>query len=633
MRRLRGKHLRHLLWVAAGGRCQLCDVPLLESWHADHVTPYSVSGRTNVNEMQALCPKCNLRKGASMFRMHQKELDELAQQIAAGTIRMPEWLFAHIVPGGGKSSLPVILAYWLIRKAKLADKICWVVPNGSLRTQAVGAFGKGRWEARYYGHDLQIVSNVNEANPSKGSVGYVTTYQALRADAYGLHRQEFQRYRYILVLDEFHHCAHGLPYHAAVEPLVELSLLTLCMTGTVDRADRRAIYPLPYCNRMVDKKPAPGTHWIGYDIRQGTLEKAIIKVFFEHSDAASRWYDPNLKKECEAETLGDNRQALFAALKTDYARQLLDDCVEAWQRYRQSQRRSKMLVVCGDTNQAADMASRLKGKHGIIDSQIATYREDEPEEAIRCFREEDKPSVLVTVAMAYEGLDVPSITHLACLTHIRSRPWIEQMFARGWRYDPQAGPWESQGFYAFVPDDVEMRSCVKAIEEGQAEPVREMWPKKDQESEKTGGASYPKDIHPQDITPIASAVTDRWNSELNGERMSAEETEVYRSLVAKHGLSLSPLQAKQFFEDAKTRLDAGVGSAQQEREVPDAPLEQRLRIFRRQLGERVRLASKGDGEACKQINSALKVRFGPREAMTEEQLRAALSWIHECWGR
>ena len=38
--------------------------------------------------------------------------------------------------------------------------------------------------------------------------------------------------------------------------------------------------------------------------------------------------------------------------------------------------------------------------------------------------------MLVTVAMAYEGLDAPEVAGVAALTHIRSRPWLEQMLAR-----------------------------------------------------------------------------------------------------------------------------------------------------------------------------------------------------------
>jgi hypothetical protein len=42
---------------------------------------------------------------------------------------------------------------------------------------------------------------------------------------------------------------------------------------------------------------------------------------------------------------------------------------------------------------------------------------------------------------------------VAALTHIRSRPWLEQMMARATRVDPHAGPYESQRALVFHPDD------------------------------------------------------------------------------------------------------------------------------------------------------------------------------------
>jgi len=64
-RTLRSKKLRTALWFAADGKCQRCGKQLdPENWHADHVVPWSKTRRTNVHEMQALCPDCNLRKGS-----------------------------------------------------------------------------------------------------------------------------------------------------------------------------------------------------------------------------------------------------------------------------------------------------------------------------------------------------------------------------------------------------------------------------------------------------------------------------------------------------------------------------------------------------------------------------------------
>ena len=65
-RTLRSKALRAVLWYAAQGKCQICNADLdSNNWHADHVVPWATRQRTNVHEMQALCPKCNLRKGKS----------------------------------------------------------------------------------------------------------------------------------------------------------------------------------------------------------------------------------------------------------------------------------------------------------------------------------------------------------------------------------------------------------------------------------------------------------------------------------------------------------------------------------------------------------------------------------------
>jgi 5-methylcytosine-specific restriction endonuclease McrA len=57
---------RAALFVAAGGVCQRCGRQLDNSFHADHVKPWSAGGTTDVLNGQALCAGCNLRKGAKL---------------------------------------------------------------------------------------------------------------------------------------------------------------------------------------------------------------------------------------------------------------------------------------------------------------------------------------------------------------------------------------------------------------------------------------------------------------------------------------------------------------------------------------------------------------------------------------
>ena len=65
MRTLRSKKLRAALWQSTGGKCAICGCELPWPWHADHVVPYCKTKLTNVHDMQALCPACNLKKGAN----------------------------------------------------------------------------------------------------------------------------------------------------------------------------------------------------------------------------------------------------------------------------------------------------------------------------------------------------------------------------------------------------------------------------------------------------------------------------------------------------------------------------------------------------------------------------------------
>ena len=86
-------------------------------------------------------------------------------------------------------------------------------------------------------------------------------------------------------------------------------------------------------------------------------------------------------------------------------------------------------------------------------AQLATSDAPRAHEILAAFRLLAEPSILVTVAMAYEGLDAPEVAVVAALTHIRSRSWLEQMVARATRIDPHGGAYETQRALVFHPDD------------------------------------------------------------------------------------------------------------------------------------------------------------------------------------
>lgn len=410
-----------------------------------------------------------------MFRKHQDEFGQLCFDLRTGASPQLKSIICSTTPGGGKSLLPIIAASQLI--PAVADRIAWVVPRRSLQSQAESEFLAPRGR-NLLGHNFSIRRSANEPDPCRGLAGFATTYQAI---GFGNSHfiEEFSRRRYILVLDEPHHVEEGGAWEAALAPLVRRAALTVYMSGTLERGNRKRIAFLPYREsrdgEIVDLARTPHTATIHYSRQDALIEKAILPIHFELMDGTAEWigrdgqsYGTRLSTAHK-----DTAEALYTALKTQFAFALLEECTAHWQSWRAAHPRAKLLVVTAGIEDAKKYAEALK-KMGIR-AAIATS-DDSVQAAnnIEKFKGTGARAVdaLVTVAMAYEGLDVPAVTHIACLTHIRSRPWIEQMIARATRFDPGAGAWEEQTAFVYVPDDKLICSIIARMQDDQLTAVK-----------------------------------------------------------------------------------------------------------------------------------------------------------------
>ena len=144
---LRDPGLRAALYYNANGKCQKCSNPLPDGWHADHVIPWSATQRTNVFEMQALCPTCNLTKGdktvqrlpvfefnKKKFRQGQSDaFDETILQIQ----QRGESHTAIVLPTRyGKSDYMRMTGLYLLHKGTVGG-VMVMTPNRVLRDQMV----------------------------------------------------------------------------------------------------------------------------------------------------------------------------------------------------------------------------------------------------------------------------------------------------------------------------------------------------------------------------------------------------------------------------------------------------------------------------------------------------------------
>ena len=58
---------RIAIYQFSNGKCQICQQILTNKpWHPDHIIPWHAGGKTDVINGQALCVKCNLKKGGKI---------------------------------------------------------------------------------------------------------------------------------------------------------------------------------------------------------------------------------------------------------------------------------------------------------------------------------------------------------------------------------------------------------------------------------------------------------------------------------------------------------------------------------------------------------------------------------------
>lgn len=487
------------------------------------------------------------------LRTHQRLLAGIVAAIASGQTGLAD-ILAAVTPGGGKSLLPVIAAARLI-EAGVVDRICWIVPRDSLRLQAEEAFADPAWRAAL-GHGISVRAAENAPDPCRGLQGYVTTYQGIAAQP-ELHLAEHRRHRYLVVVDEVHHLPSlaeidplapddEASWSRAILPLLETARIRLLLSGTLERADGRAILWLPYRRgqaantREVDLE-APGWAVVGYSRAQALAEKAVLPVDFGALDGEAEWLDEERRRLGPHRISGGPevaRPALFTALRTGFARDLLRRAFEATRDLRTRRRAAlgipagedamglgKLLVVAPDQENARKYLGWLRAWLPRAQAErtvrIATSDARGAPETLAAFRLRPEPSILVTCAMAYEGLDAPSVAVCAALTHIRSRAWLEQMIARATRVDPAAGPYQDQSALVLHPDDFLFRRFRERIEREQGTLARSRAHRRQGELPFDDGRE-----RADPIVPLASNATAlRWERLAPGPDFAAARTE------------------------------------------------------------------------------------------------------------
>jgi superfamily II DNA or RNA helicase len=403
-----------------------------------------------------------------ILRKHQAELNQTIDGIIAGRdeFKAIRKIIISACPGAGKGSVPVNAGKLLF--AGLADKIVCIVPRESLQTQAE-AVCMDPFFQELFGVKIQLRSSTNERDPCRGLHGFVTTFQALGHDKNKSVLKFLKSHRCVLIGDEVHHQREGSPWHNAFNELVGAAEYAILMSGTLSRSDKERIGCLKYHNGYVDLRGDENTHVIQYSRAEAIQEKAILPLSFHLYDGEFSWKPIGKEEVKEVSSfsevqISDRSSALYTALETEFSEQLMESSLVHWLKWKKDRPAAKILFVCARIEDARRCLVFLKGL-GIKALLATSHASKECRENINRFK--GPADVLVTIAVAYEGLDVPAISHVCILTRIRSAEWLEQCVSRATRVCKKSGSYHSQAAHIFAPRDPAFMEFVDVIEREQ----------------------------------------------------------------------------------------------------------------------------------------------------------------------
>ncbi len=626
-------------------KCQQCGCDInYDDYHADHIFPYSKGGATDSGNIQALCASCNIQKSdKTNLRKHQQDIYNLTRKMV-NRLTSCKNVFLDVTPGGGKSSVPQIAGH-VLKQAGLIDKICWVVPRASLQNQGAVDFVKdNKYSMRQLiGHNLTINEAGNVFDPSRGTDGYATTYQAISRDSAGRHLSDFHKYKYAIFLDEaqFLSSAEDKTFRKNILPLVEQAKYVFLMSGTPERGDGKPIAFLPYRNISDKKQMIDRNHvdweYITYSRTDALKEEALIPLIFRKLDASAAWLDTDGNKISITslnEAGEESRHGLMTALKTDYAYALLDECLKSWQTRKEENPFSQMLVVASNIKTAKEYLNHIVDKYPNVLVKWATtddengMKNNEAHENIKKFRVREI-DILVTVGMAYVGLDAPSVDHIAVLTNIRSAPYLEQMFARATRVDYdllKMNPAYQQIAIVYVPDDAMVNEVIDKIQAEQEEAI-----------------GVPDDTPPpppppppppaETITPLESEFTRESGYDLStDDEIDYIQTQKIKDIADKLGIPAAPILLKKFLDIAGIEMSNSetiVMPIQQEQYRSNiiTPKEETTALLR-QIHKASNKYAYRNGIEYDVMNRQIKQHFGKsRTLMTPDELREVAAYI------
>jgi len=428
------------MFIQSGGKCAICGKPLEPGWHADHVYPYSQGGPTVLENSQALCPECNLKKGNRLMNNLQswsKELRTWQRDAFRRWTEMDQEDFLLVAtPGAGKTAVGLRIAHHLL-SVNAVERIVVVVPTDHLR----GQWGR---KANMYGLQLDYEWGNSKSAESPDMHGVVITYQQVASNP-RINHFHCEQKRTCVIFDEIHHAGNDLSWGQALEYAFDPAIKRIGLSGTLFRRDN---IPIPYVNYDEDQKSRPD---FNYTYGDSLGDNICRPVFFPSYEGKMEWFSNG--KEYHATFRDDipadeERHRLNTALDANgnWLREVIRDADAKLTEVRENHLYAGGLIIAKDqrhAEQIADLMGDTIGQHPTV----AISDIPDASDKINEFRE-GTSRWMVAVKMVSEGVDIPRLRVGVYATNIVSPLFFRQVVGRFVRMQPHI---EEQNAYLYIP--------------------------------------------------------------------------------------------------------------------------------------------------------------------------------------
>lgn len=433
--------------------CPGCGEPFVNP-EADHVVAWANGGETEMDNAQALCRKCNLKK-SNRTTMEKKTprgwQEEAFKDIKTAFIEDLRENYMLVAGGGsGKTFLAAHVFYYL-KTQDIVDEVVIISPTVNIAKN---------WSVEMkVSYDIDIDHNYGFTHKWPGDCdGISITYQSLSFTDNIERLKRYMNNRIFLIIDEVHHSAKDKSWGDSIKYLGRDVGKRLLLTGTPDRGDDNPIPYVEYEKLEGDEKIYRLKYNFMYSYPQSVVDGVCCGIIFPEQIATGITYEGNERILAHNEGTPDEQKELFRDMVTVEESEncyvyktflKANDRLEQINQEREDNDRAGM-IVCKRIEDAKNIYNLIVKNFGTHYVDLITS-EDQGEASKKIDRfKYSKKSWLVTVRMVSEGVDIPRLRVGVYASTYTTMLFFQQLI---WRFvrNPNQTLQKHDVAYVFIP--------------------------------------------------------------------------------------------------------------------------------------------------------------------------------------